>query len=119
MVVVVQAGQGVDPACDGPFNALVSVSVIRPSRLYSRTARRAVAIARDAQRSGMTDDEWWYSVLPTLTRDMSDRFYPLAERVGSAVGAPHTEPDHVFEFGLARILDGVEALVATRTTERS
>jgi hypothetical protein len=34
--------------------------------------------------------------------------------VGSAAGS--TRPQHAFEFGLARILDGVEAVVEARST---
>lgn len=80
------------------------------------TARRALEAARDAERSGVSDDEWWYSVLPTLATVMADRAYPLSARVGSAVGAPHTDPQLVFEFGLARILDGLEALISDRSS---
>lgn len=79
------------------------------------TARRAMEASRDAERSGVSDDEWWYSVLPTLNRVMADRYYPLSERVGAAIGAPHSDAGHIVEFGLARILDGLEALIASRS----
>jgi AcrR family transcriptional regulator len=79
------------------------------------TARYAVEAARDAKRSGMSDDEWWYSVLPVLERVLVGRDYPLSARVGGAIGAPHSDPEHGFEFGLSRILDGVELLVSSRS----
>ena len=51
-----------------------------------------------------------YSWLPQET----GRF-PLAKRVGTAVGATHQrayyDPEGAFEFGLARLLDGVEAFL--------
>lgn len=77
-------------------------------------ARRTVEIRRDAERSGVSDDEWWYSVLPVLEEVLADRDYPLANRVGTTLGAPHTDPTFLFEFGLARILDGIEQLIASR-----
>lgn len=77
-------------------------------------AGRAVEIRRDAERSGVSDDEWWYSVLPVLSTVMSDRSYPLSARVGSTIGAPHLPTEYGFEFGLTRILDGVGALVRSR-----
>jgi AcrR family transcriptional regulator len=81
-------------------------------------ARRTVDISRDAERSGMTDDQWWFSVLPVLNTVLADKHYPLSARVGEAVGAPHTDPDEIFEFGLARILDGIEMLLASRKGSR-
>ncbi|QBI19877.1 TetR/AcrR family transcriptional regulator [Egibacter rhizosphaerae] len=79
-------------------------------------ARRRVEISRDAERSGMTDDEWWEHVFPVFTRVLADRDLAVSARVGEAVGAPHTDPELVFEFGLARILDGVAALLERRGT---
>ena len=77
-------------------------------------AGRAVEIRRDAERSGVSDDEWWYSVLPVLSTVMADRHYPVSARVGSTIGAPHQPTEYGFEFGLTRILDGVESLVRSR-----
>jgi hypothetical protein len=45
--------------------------------------------------------------------------YPLASRVGTAAGEAHgaaSDPQHAFEFGLQRLLDGVEVLVQGRVT---
>lgn len=79
------------------------------------TARRTFEARRDAERSGLSDDEWWYRVLPVLEDVLTDRHYPLSERVGTTIGAPHSDPQYVFEFGLARILDGIETLVTARS----
>lgn len=83
-------------------------------RHVEATARYMVQAERDAKRSGMSDDEWWYSVLPVMERVLVGRSYPLSARVGEAIGAPHSNPEYAFAFGLARILDGVELLVASR-----
>ena len=43
--------------------------------------------------------------------------FPLATRVGNAAAEDHQaahDPVHAFEFGLERLLDGIEALVAGR-----
>jgi AcrR family transcriptional regulator len=80
-------------------------------------AGRAADIRRDAERSGVSDDEWWYSVLPVLVNVMADRSYPLSARVGSTIGAPHLPTEYGFEFGLTRILDGVEALIRSRASD--
>lgn len=79
-------------------------------------ARRLRGIRRDADDSGLSDDEWWFAVLPTLTQVLADRSYPLSGRVGEAVGAPHLETSYLLRFGLDRILDGIEALIASRTS---
>ena len=80
-------------------------------------AQRLRRIRQDADASGMSDDEWWYSVLPTLTQVLADRSYPVSGRVGEAIGAPHLDTDYLMEFGLERILDGLEALVTARGRE--
>ncbi|NEW39428.1 TetR/AcrR family transcriptional regulator [Nocardia cyriacigeorgica] len=71
-------------------------------------ARMAVAAAREAAE--MSDASWWEVHGPLLTQVMSAQAFPLASRVGAAVGdlyqAP-ADPDGAFEFGLAAMLDGI------------
>ena len=45
---------------------------------------------------------------------------PDGARVGAAAGEAHGayDPDHAFEFGLARVLDGIDALVRARAEGR-
>lgn len=81
----------------------------------ANAARRLRDIRADAEASGMSDDEWWYSVLPTLTQVLADRDYPLSSRVGETIGAPHLDTSYLLRFGLERILDGLEALLAARS----
>lgn len=43
--------------------------------------------------------------------------HPTATRVGAAAGAGYNavaDPARAFDFGLARLLDGIETLVSTR-----
>jgi AcrR family transcriptional regulator len=80
-------------------------------------ARRAVEASRTVQHSGMTDEQWWRAVAPILSTVMDPGRYPTAAVVGEAVGTAHgTAHDaaHNFEFGLQRILDGIEAYVEAR-----
>ncbi len=77
-------------------------------------AGRAIEITRDASQSGVSDDQWWYTVEPLFTSYLAGRYLPLSARVGQTIGAPHSDPRFDFEFGLARILDGLADLVAAR-----
>lgn len=75
-------------------------------------ARAEHAVRQAERRSGMTDLEWWEDNAEELGRVMAAREYPIAGRVGSAAGEAYqagTDPSRELEFGLARILDGIEA----------
>ncbi|MGC4763418.1 TetR/AcrR family transcriptional regulator [Micromonospora sp. DT46] len=79
--------------------------------------RSAVEAAQAAVRTGMTEQQWWQAHAPYLEKALDPRRYPLAARVGTAAGQEYqaaANPHGAFEFGLARILDGIEVLVATR-----
>jgi hypothetical protein len=80
-------------------------------------ARRSVEIA-DAQRlTGLTDEQWWAARAPLLAEHVDAGRYPTASRVGTAAGQAHGsayDAGHAFEFGLQRVLDGIEVLVRSR-----
>jgi AcrR family transcriptional regulator len=81
------------------------------------TVRVAIEAAEVERRTGLTDEQWWYRQAPLLERVFDPARFPLAARVGSAAGEEHqaaVDPEHAFEFGLQRVLDGIEALVRTR-----
>ena len=84
----------------------------------SSAARMARDMDRTEQRSGVSDAEWWEANAPVLEKVMDGSKYPIAGRVGSAVGEAYqaaSNPQLTFEFGLARVLDGIQAyLHATR-----
>ncbi len=80
-------------------------------------ARRAAEMAQTERDSGRTDAQWWEVVAPLLAEVYVPGRHPVADRVGPAVGAALQAayaPEHAFEFGLQRVLDGVEALVRAR-----
>ncbi len=82
------------------------------------TARRSVEAAQAERHTGKTDNEWWAASAPLLEEVFDAGRYPTAARVGSVAGAAHAaayNPEHAFEFGLQRVLDGVEALVRSRS----
>ncbi|MFC4149721.1 TetR/AcrR family transcriptional regulator [Micromonospora mangrovi] len=81
--------------------------------------RGAVEAAQAAQRTGMTDAQWWQAHAPYLEKVLDPRRFPLAARVGTTAGQEYqaaADPHRAFEFGLARILDGIEVLVRDRDT---
>jgi hypothetical protein len=77
-------------------------------------ARGAVDTSQAEQRTGMTDQGWWSASAPVLETLFDASRYPTAARVGAAAGAAYGaayDPEHAFEFGLQRVLDGIEVLV--------
>jgi hypothetical protein len=48
--------------------------------------------------------------------------FPLASRVGSAAGEQYggpSAPKYAFTFGLERVLDGIDAFIASRQKSRA
>jgi AcrR family transcriptional regulator len=77
----------------------------------ARTARDQEATQR---QSGLSDAEWWEANAPVLEKVMDGSRYPLAGRVGQAAGETYqaaSSPQLAFEFGLARVLDGIMVFV--------
>ncbi|MFG2023380.1 TetR/AcrR family transcriptional regulator [Streptomyces sp. NPDC048825] len=83
---------------------------------YVIGAARTQLYQKEAERkSGLTDTEFWEAQAPVLEKAMTSGRYPvLASLSEDAFG---TEFDH-FEFGLQRLLDGLESLVARRSEAR-
>jgi AcrR family transcriptional regulator len=104
------AGSGLDEVeTDAALTFLLDF--VRASALSAQHARAA------QQASGMTDEQWWEANAPLLARVLDPDAYPTAARVGSAAGAAQGgaySADHAWEFGLARVLDGLGALVERR-----
>ncbi|MEV1079395.1 TetR/AcrR family transcriptional regulator [Streptomyces sp. NPDC050211] len=72
------------------------------TQLYQQEAER---------RTGLTDAEFWQAQVPTLEKVLASGRYPvMASLSEDAFGSDF---DH-FEFGLQRILDGLEVFVARR-----
>ncbi|WP_139416241.1 TetR/AcrR family transcriptional regulator [Agromyces laixinhei] len=73
----------------------------------------------DAERlhasSDETDLEWWERNAPLLDEIMDAARYPVSGRVGQAAGEAYqsaSDPADAFEFGLARVIDGIEGYIA-------
>ena len=84
----------------------------------ANVARSEHDVRRAERESGMTDLEWWEINVGPLTEVMSHRKYPISGRVGTSAGEAYqagTDPRRELEFGLSRILDGVEAHIAARS----
>jgi AcrR family transcriptional regulator len=82
---------------------------------FVQACARAAADAQAARRDTALDDEqWWVVNAPLLEQVLDPATYPLAVRVGSAAGAAHRStyhPQHAYEFGMLRVLDGLAALI--------
>lgn|GEM_PF-18646 len=83
---------------------------------HAEAHARAMMLAEHATaRTGSSDTEWWTAMEPLIENAFDPARYPVAARVGPVAGATYqaaSSPQHAFEFGLQRILDGVQALVA-------
>jgi hypothetical protein len=85
---------------------------------YVRGAVRAALDARQIEvQTGMTDEQWWAMNTPLLEGLIDPARYPTTVRIGQAyrsgrLAAPDRERN--FEFGLQRVLDGIEAFIAGR-----
>ncbi|MFN3512035.1 MAG: TetR/AcrR family transcriptional regulator [Phenylobacterium sp.] len=80
--------------------------------------RQAVEAVQVRQRTGLSDEQWWLAQEPWLEQVLTPGRFPLASRVGHSVGEAYktiADPAMNFEFGLQRVLDGVEAFVNSRT----
>lgn len=87
---------------------------------YLLTFVQAAAVATaDAHRlqldSAMNDEQWWAANAPLLSRVFDPDKYPTAARIGTVAGQAHGSAynaEHAYNFGLARCLDGIAAIIA-------
>ncbi|MEV8340826.1 TetR/AcrR family transcriptional regulator [Streptomyces niveus] len=90
---------------------LISV-IIMVSGYVSGVARTQVHAVEAQQVTGISDDEFWRAQEPMLSTVMTSGRYPLMAALSPEAFGP--DFDH-FEFGLQRLLDGLEVLVEQRT----
>lgn len=77
-------------------------------------ARWQAALTADRSGSGEDDEQWWRAIEPALAAVMDRAAFPVSGRVGRAVGEQLNsagDPAGLLDFGLDRILDGVERLL--------
>ncbi|MEU0738267.1 TetR/AcrR family transcriptional regulator [Streptomyces sp. NPDC006134] len=83
---------------------------------YVAGAARTQVYQEEAERkSGLTTAEFYAAQAPVLEKVMTTGRYPVLASLAEDTWSPAF--DH-FEFGLRRILDGLEVLVAARRAER-
>lgn len=75
-------------------------------------ARHRIHYAALPDETGLADEEFWAQQYPVLTRAMESGNYPAMAALGE--DAFSLGWDETFDFGLARLLDGVAALVGSR-----
>jgi AcrR family transcriptional regulator len=77
------------------------------------TAKTSIEAARLEQDSGITDEQWWSLYGPLVYKYTDPKRYPTL--TGISWEWAFGEEDDPFGFGLRRVLDGVEALVRSRS----
>ena len=83
---------------------------------YAQGAALHVANEIEAERrTGMTPDEWWETQEPLAERISTSGRFPLDLK--HVIDDVDVRPETWFEFGLQRLLDGVELLIAERASE--
>ncbi|MGY1741627.1 MULTISPECIES: TetR/AcrR family transcriptional regulator [unclassified Blastococcus] len=70
-------------------------------------------LAAAQSSSGLTDEQWWAATEPHVDRVFDPERFPTAARVGPVAGPElgAGDPARSFEFGLARLLDGIAVLI--------
>ncbi|GGO64472.1 TetR/AcrR family transcriptional regulator [Nonomuraea cavernae] len=94
-----------------PAEVIAAVGLV--GRFLDAEALLLVETARQERESGVSEEEWWGSRDSLFER--LDR-YPTLTYLWEAGGYDH--PEDSFEFGLARILDGIELLIQRRDEMR-
>ncbi len=95
---------------DAAMDAVLTMVLVHVQGL----ARWHAALTADRDAAGEDDEQWWTSIEPALAAVMDAAAYPVAGRVGRAVGEQlHSvgDPAAVLDFGLDRILDGVSGIL--------
>ncbi|MFI6508495.1 TetR/AcrR family transcriptional regulator [Streptosporangium sp. NPDC050855] len=95
----------------GPAEMVAVVGLV--GRFVEGEAVREAEVARVERRTGVSEQDWW-GARESLYAELSR--YPTLTAVWEAGG--YDEPEDPFEFGLRRVLDGVEVLVRQRDERR-
>lgn len=89
---------------------------------YVRGAVRAALEAREVEaQSGITDQQWWARNAQLLEGLIEPARYPITVRIGERAKAAQEgglDPQRHFDFGLQRVLDGIEAFIGSRSDKR-
>ena len=95
-----------------PFTDREKIILISALDAYvTGSVRQEIMYSQAAEESGISDEEFWESSLPYMERAMASGDYPtMATMDDDCFDAGWSE---TFEYGLKRLLDGVEADLAT------
>lgn len=91
---------------------MVSV-VVAVGAYVTGLAGSTIDAMQAADRTGVSDEEWWAAHEPHMVQAVSSGELPMMERVNAA-GVWQGTFD-TFTFGLERLLDGIAVLVEART----
>lgn len=101
------AGTGLDHA--------EMIQVVNAVFQYVRGAAKEAVDSSEVERdSGVSDRQWWLAHTELFDRYVTENRFPTLT-AAQAAGAFPRAARHSFEFGLARMLDGVAALIDART----
>lgn len=89
------------------LDALETFAVFQSVDGFVRGAAQDALAFREAAEAG--GESWWEAA---LAYGLADKRYPNVARLMNS--PPPTEPIDLLEFGLARLLDGVEAMIESR-----
>lgn len=81
------------------------------------TARSRILYEAAPAETGISNDEFWAHQYPVLERAMATGDYPII--AGLSEDAFSASWEETFEFGLQRLLDGIEALLTARRSRTS
>lgn len=101
----VLAGTGLTPS------EKLNVIVVVDGYVIGAT-RNEIESSQAAERTGITDEQFWAAHEPFMVEMMSTGDYPNISDLPETVFGESS--DTAFDFGLERILDGIEALIKTR-----
>jgi AcrR family transcriptional regulator len=95
---------------------------------YTRgAAQSAVGAALAEQRTGISDEQWWAAREPLFDKYFDPSSYPNITRIAEEGAFEQPAGDaaylvaharQAFEFGLPRVLDGIEAFITARAGGR-
>jgi AcrR family transcriptional regulator len=81
---------------------------------FVRGTAAGVQEKADAERlTGISENQWWAATEPYVAQVFDAERYPTAARVGPVAGEElgAYDPQRSFDFGLARLLDGIGVLI--------
>ncbi|MDT0268186.1 TetR/AcrR family transcriptional regulator [Streptomyces sp. DSM 44915] len=79
-------------------------------------ARHYVLLRQAAEESGLSDEEFWELQGPSIEKIFTQDDFPHVMRLDEDVFS--ATPDEITDFGLARVLDGMEAFITARQAAR-